>query len=90
MYPIDLDPNATMAWCGLTLAAVDQNRLKFRELVYEMQAAPLEQVMSLISSSVRFFLATNTSIFMQVRQLSTRPERNTLKMRNLLGGYPNI
>ena len=46
---------------------MDQNRVKFRELVCEMQAAPLEEVMGIISRSVPFFMATNTSLFMQVR-----------------------
>ncbi len=44
---------------------MDKDRAKFRDVVHEMQAAPLEEVMGLISSNVPFFLGTNTSIFMQ-------------------------
>lgn len=51
----------------LHIHAVDKNRAKFRDIVYEMQAAPLEAVMGIISRNVPFFMATNTSLFMQVR-----------------------
>ncbi|GAB5032740.1 Hypothetical protein NocV09_01001860 [Nannochloropsis oceanica] len=44
---------------------VDKERTRFREVIHTMQAAPLENVMGLISSNVPFFLGTNTSIFMQ-------------------------
>lgn len=47
---------------------MDKNRAKFRDIVYEMQAAPLEAVMGIISRNVPFFMATNTSLFMQVRR----------------------
>ncbi|TFJ84772.1 hypothetical protein NSK_003804 [Nannochloropsis salina CCMP1776] len=44
---------------------VDQERARFREVIHTMQAAPVENVMGLISSNVPFFLGTNTSLFMQ-------------------------
>jgi len=44
---------------------VDQERARFREVIHTMQAAPMENVMGLISSNVPFFLGTNTSLFMQ-------------------------
>jgi hypothetical protein len=47
--------------------AVDENRTRFRETVMSLQAAELEQVVPMISQNVKFFLATNTSIFMQVK-----------------------
>lgn len=54
-------------FCTTQKKTVDKNRAKFRDIVYEMQAAPLEAVMGIISSNVPFFMATNTSLFMQVR-----------------------
>lgn len=49
----------------LLFLTVDKERTRFREVIHTMQAAPLENVMGLISSNVPFFLGTNTSIFMQ-------------------------